>query len=46
MWDTAENVRTNSGATFSNGRLHMDLQVLDDQLELTYNSPVRTKNVV
>ena len=46
MRDAAGEVRTNSQTTFSNGPLHTDEQVLDDQLELIYNSSVRTQNVV
>ena len=43
MQDTAGEVRTNS---FSNGPLQTDVQVLDHQLELIYNSSVRTQYVV
>ena len=42
MRDTAEEVKTNSFATFIHGLLHMDAQVLDDQPELFYNSAVST----
>ena len=45
MQETAEEVRTNSLATFSNGALHMDMQVLAYQ-ELIYNSSVRTQDIV
>ena len=43
MQDTAREVRMNSQATFS---LHMDVKVLDNQLEPMYNSSIRTKDVV
>ena len=33
-------------ATFSYGLLHTNEKVLDDQLELIYNSSVRTQDVV
>ena len=32
--------------TFSDGPLHMDMPVLVNQQELTYNSSVRTQDVV
>ena len=41
MWNTVGEVRTNSY-----GRLYTDVQVLDDQLELIYNSFERTQDVV
>ncbi len=31
--------------TYSNGPLHSDVQVKDDQLELIYNSSIRTLDV-
>ena len=40
MWDTAGEAKTKSSVTFSYGLLHMDMPVLDNQEELTYNSPV------
>ena len=46
MRKTARDIRTNSETTFSNRPLDTDMQVLDDQLELIYNSPVRTQEVV
>ena len=46
MWDAAGEVRTNSSVIFSYGPLHIDVQVLDDQLELIYNSSTRTQDVV
>ena len=46
MWDTAEEVRTNSSAVFASEFIHTDEQVLDNQLELIYNSSVRTQDVV
>ena len=46
MKDTVREVRTISKATFSNGPLHMDEQVWDDQQELIYNSSVRTPAIV
>ena len=42
---TAGGARKNSKATFSNGPLHTDAQVKDNQLELIYNSSVRTQDV-
>ena len=39
MLDTPGKVRVNSSTTFSSG-LHMDEQVLDDQLGLIYNDCV------
>ena len=38
MWGTAGEVRTKSKTTFSNGPLHTDVQVLNDELEHIYNS--------
>ena len=46
MRDPAGEVRTNSSATFSDRPLHMDVQMLDDQLEPIYNSSVWTQGVV
>ena len=46
MRDTVVEVRTNSLMTLSYGPFHMDVQVLDDQLELILNSSVRTQDVV
>ena len=46
MWDTAEEVETNSLVTYSCGPFHMDKQRQDHQLELTYNSSVAIRNVV
>ena len=46
MWYTAEKVRMNSKATFCYGPLHPDMQVLDNQLELIYNSSVQTQDVI
>ena len=40
--DTAGEIRTNSKAMYSYGPLHMDVHVLNDNLELFYNSSVRT----
>ena len=36
----------NSQAIFSYGSIHTDMQVLDDQLELIYNSSVWTQDTV
>ena len=38
--------RMNSLATFSNGPLYTDMQVLADQQELIYTSSVRSQDVV
>ena len=46
MWNTVEEVRTNSEMTFSYGPLHMDMQVLADQQEVIYNSSGRTQDMV
>ena len=46
MRDTAGDLRTKSRTIFTDGPLHTDEQVLDDQLELIYNSFVRTQDVV
>ena len=46
MQDTAGEVRTNSAPTFSYGLFHTEEQVLDDQLDLIYNSCVQTQEVV
>ena len=46
IWDTAGEVRLNSLTTFSNGSLHTDMQVLDDQQEPLYNSSVWIRDVV
>ena len=46
MRDIVGEVRMNSLATFSYDPLHTDVQVLDDQLELIYNSSVRTLDIV
>ena len=44
--DTAGGVRTNSFETFSGGPHYRDQQVLDDQLELIYDTFVWTQYVV
>ena len=44
MRDTTWEVRTNSYAIYFYGRLHMDEQRLDDQLEPMYNSCVLTQD--
>ena len=46
MQDTAGEVKTNSLEMFSNGPLQTDVQVLNDQQELIYNSSVRTQDLV
>ena len=46
MRDTSGEVKTNSYTTFSCEPLHTNVQVFDDQLELIYNSSVRTLGVV
>ena len=46
MHDTAGEVRVSSWATISCGILHMDMQVLNVWLEPTYNSSVKTQDVV
>ena len=46
MQENAGEVMTKSVATLSYAPLHMDVQMLDDQLELTYNSFVQTRVVV
>ena len=46
MQNIAGDLRANSLAMSSKGPLHTDVQVLDDQLELIYNSSVRTQDVV
>ena len=46
MRDTAGEVKTNTLATLSNGRLDTEEQVLDDLQELLYNSSVRTQDLV
>ena len=45
MQDTAGEIRTNSLVTFSNDPFQTDKKVLDGQLELIYNSSVRTQDV-
>ena len=42
----AGEARMNSQARFSNGTLHMDVALLADQQELTYNCSMRTQDVV
>ena len=42
MRETTGEVRTKPWATLSQGPFHTDVQVLDDKLELIYNSSVRT----
>ena len=46
MRDTTGEVERNSKATISYGLLHTDVQVLDDQHELIYNSSIRTQDIV
>ena len=46
MQDTAEGIKTNSGLTFTFGSLPMDMSVFGDQQKLSYNSSVRTLDVV
>ena len=46
MQDTAGEVRTHSSGTFTYEPLLTDGQVLDDQLELIYNSSVQTQDIV
>ena len=46
MQDTAEEVRTNSLATFAYGTLHTYVHLLDDQIEPIYISSVKTQDVV
>ena len=46
MLDTAAEVKTDSNAIFSNGPLHMDEQVLNDQQEFIQNTSVWTQDVV
>ena len=46
MPDTAGEVRANSWPTFSYRPLHTDVRMLDDQLELIYNSSAWTQDVV
>ena len=36
----------NSQVTFSHGTFHIDVQVLRNQQELTFNSSVRTQDVI
>ncbi len=43
--DTAGEARTNSSVMYSNGPPHMDKQKQDDQLEHTYSSYVRIRDV-
>ena len=43
--DTAGEARTNSSVMYSYGPLHMAKQKQDDQLELTYSSYVRIRDV-
>ena len=44
MQDTPGGAKTNSLATFSYGALHTQAQVKENQLELIYNSSVRTQD--
>ena len=44
MRDATEKARTNSKMTFSYGPLHMDVPVLADRQELTYNSSALTQD--
>ena len=46
MRDTAREVRKNSYVMFVYEPLHMDVPVLADQQELTYNSYVQTQDVI
>ena len=46
FWVSTGESRTNSKVTFSNRPLHVDIPVLVDQQELTYNSSVRTQDEV
>ena len=46
MGDTAGEVKMNSYAKFSDRPLHTDMQVLDDQQELIYDSSVQTQDIV
>ena len=46
MRDITGEVKMNSEPTFSYGPLYTNVQVLDDQLELIYNSSVHTQDVV
>ena len=46
MQNTAREVRMNSEVMFSRGPFYTDMLVLDNQLEVIYNSSVRTQNVV
>ena len=43
---TAGKARTNSWETFSDGPLHIDVSVLANQEEHTYNSSVQTQDVM
>ena len=45
MQDTAGEARTNSSVKYSNGPPHMAKQKQDDQLEHTYSSYVRIRDV-
>ena len=45
LQDTTREVRRNSWVMFSSGPLHMDEQVLNDQLELIHSSSVQTQDV-
>ena len=46
MQDFAWKVRTDLLVTFSYGPLHTDEHILDDQLDIIYNTFVRTQDVV
>ena len=46
MRDLAGEVWKNSSVTFSYGPLHMDVPELADKKELTYNTSVRTQDIV
>ena len=46
MRDTAEEAKTKSLVTFSNGPVHTDVVMLADQQEIPYNTFVRTHDVV
>ena len=46
MQDTAGESRMNSFVTFSYGPLHMDMLVLIEQQEPTYNSFVQMQDIV
>ena len=46
MWDTARESRMDLWVKFLYGPLHMDIPVLANQQELTYNTPVWTQGIV